>query len=139
MTADRITEITNKLNLPLGEYVIFGGSTLSLSGIRDSKDIDFFVTDKLAKQLALNGWKEVLGEKPHLVKFIDGYEIQAFNVWNTGAWQPKIEEYIKNPEIIKGLPCMPLEGLYEWKAATRRTKDLKDMELIKEYWDRSKN
>lgn len=124
------------LRLPTTDYLVFGGGCLAALNLRMAEDIDLFITEKLYNRLLKQGWQEtrVGKRKPYLVTNKNGVEIQAFSVWEGEGWQPQIANYFNYPEIIKGIPFMPLDQLYQWKAATRRPKDLVDMALIEVYW-----
>lgn len=139
MDAARLQGLIHKLKLPSGDFVLFGGTILAALDIRDAKDIDIFVTDQLFGQLEERGWekKSQADRPPYLVSSIEGVPVQAFRVWEGGQWEPKITSYLKEPQMVNGLPFMPLIELYAWKAATRRPKDLEDMVLIDRYWDKN--
>lgn len=46
------------LNLPYGQYVIFGSGPLEAHGIRKTRDVDLLITTKLYKELKTRGWQE---------------------------------------------------------------------------------
>lgn len=70
---------------------------------------------------------------PYLVTEINGTVVEAYRAFENKKWQPKFQRYLIEPELIEGYRFMPLDELYEWKAATRRPKDLRDLRLIDEY------
>ena len=52
-----IIQKVQKLNLPIGEYVVVGSAILELKNIRPAQDIDLVVSSKLFKDLQYQGWK----------------------------------------------------------------------------------
>lgn len=126
-----------QLNLPAGEYCLFGGSSLAIRGIRPTPDIDLFVTPQLYEELKKRGWKEVFVKKGMycLESKSNGLESEACKTCGEDdTWIPNIQEYINNPEVVEGIPFMSLKALYEWKADTARQRDLDDLKLIDDYW-----
>jgi hypothetical protein len=99
------------LNLPKGEFVIFGGASLTVRDLRDCLDLDLFITDRLYNLLLADGWveKSENDKTPYLTTEKDGISIQAFRVWEGGSWKPNILAYLRSPEVVEGLPFMPLD------------------------------
>jgi hypothetical protein len=128
----KLIALIKTIDLPVGQYALFGGACLAIRNIRNLNDLDIFITDKLYDKLCADGWHEISTEKrkPYLITKIRGIDIQAFKIWEGVGWQPDIRAYIDNPEVVQGIPFMPLTELYKWKQETRRPKDLKDLKLI---------
>lgn len=129
-------QFIEQVDFPAMQYVVFGGASLTIRGLRDCNDVDFFVSDRLYAGLRQNQWAETSTNKrkPYLVNNIGGVAAQAFNIWEGGRWLPDISRYITAPELIDGIPFMPLDELYEWKKATGRAKDLADLVIIEQFW-----
>ncbi len=134
---DEIIELVEQLDLPKGQYCLFGGSSLAIRNIRPTYDIDLYVTQKLYGELKKQGWEEIKLDNfmPYLYKKFSKFECEAFTTYNKNdRWIPKIKDYIESPEVVEGIPFMPLKELYDWKADTARFKDLADNKLIEAYW-----
>jgi hypothetical protein len=119
------------LNLPVGEYAIFGGGPMGIRNLREMHDIDIIASDRLFDEYTdKQGWrlKEIYGYRDWLKN--DELEIEMGRDWHEG-WG--VEKMIKEADIIDGLPFVKLEYLIEWKKFFRREKDLKDIELIEEF------
>ncbi len=125
-----------KLNLPIGEYLVVGGSALAARNIRQYDDIDLIVTNKLYEKLKKDGWeeKEKVINHFHLYKY--NAEV-AKNFSHIEGCKLITENVIKNADIIEGVPFMSLDDLIELKQAMGRDKDIKDIELIHEYQKRN--
>jgi hypothetical protein len=138
MYREQILEYLKRLELPDDGYCLFGGCCLAIRNIRPTDDIDMYVTKDLYEQLKQSGWQEIKekGRMAYLATEIDGVEFEAFVTSDSKGWQPKIQEYLKQPEIIDGYRFMPLSELREWKANVRRPKDTIDIKLIDEFWTR---
>jgi len=113
-----------KLNLPKDKYAIFGSGPIAIRDIRKSKDIDVVVKDDLYKEL-LRKHKEF---KPGQIKIGN---IEIFAPQNTAIDNP--EKVIDRAEIIEGFKFIRLDDLIKWKQKLGRPKDLKDIQLIKDY------
>lgn len=126
--------ILNKLKdlkLPLNEYVVTGAGIMEVLGIRESSDIDIAVTKKLFNKLRDTGdWQEVeMYGKIFLKK--EGVDIIPELNWE--KYTTTTEEAIASSIIVEGFPFMNLDELCKFKIALGREKDLKDVELIREY------
>ncbi len=125
-----------RLNLPEGEYVVFGSGPLWVRGIRESSDIDILACGSAwqwAKENGKVGIKEYSGLE--YASFADG-NIEIYNRWYPGEWDA--DSLIKHAEIIDGIPFVPLAQVMNWKKVMGREKDEKDLVLIKTYLSKSK-
>lgn len=127
-----IFEKVKNLQLPIGQYVVFGSGPLEAHGIRQCRDIDLFITSELYQKLKSEGWEEK--EWPDG----DGYylkkdDIEADDTWHYGDYNPAPEEIIADAEMIEGIPFAPLDEVRAWKIAFGRPKDIEDVRLIDDY------
>ncbi len=129
-----ISEI-KELNLPLGQYVVFGSGPLVIHGIRETRDIDLLVTKELYSQLKNEVWEEK--ELDSGGNYLSKDVIEVDDSWSYGSYNPAPEEIIAKAEIHHGIPFAPLTEVLKWKEAFGRPKDIQDAELIKEYIDRT--
>ena len=116
-----------KLNLPDGEYAIYGSGPLAIRGIREARDLDVIVTDSLYQELKEKYPKDSKKERIKIEK------IEIYPCW---AWEPQIkglEGAIKRAELIEGLRFVQLNDLVNYKKKMGRPKDLNDIKLIREY------
>lgn len=126
-----IIQKIKELNLPIGEYVVIGSGILDVLGIRKAHDIDIAVTKKLHREMRKTGkWKE---EKRWGKIFLknDVFEIIPELQWD--AYDTTTEEAIKSATLIEGISFMNLDELCNFKKASGREKDLKDLILIEKY------
>lgn len=126
-----IFERIRNLNLPVSEYVVFGSGPLAAHGIRESNDLDLFVTDKLYKKLKKNGWTEKSWSDAGYYLEKDG--VQMDDSWNYGKYRPTFNEIIDKAKFINGIPFAPLTEVIKWKKAFARPKDMADIKLIESY------
>ena len=121
-----------KLNLPIGEYALFGSAPMGVRGLRECRDIDIIVTNGLWKEFLDNfGWKLVKTQDKD--KYSDGLERDGIELWKD--WWPgwDVNKLIKEAEMIDGLPFVRLEKVLEWKKFIAKEKDLKDVELLEKF------
>lgn len=118
------------LNLPKGEYAIFGSGPMGIRGIRQMNDIDIIVTHKL-----WNAFMDKSGWELRQVDGLNGLKNKELNIeiWKDWWIGWEVEEMINKAEIIDDLPFVRLEMMIEWKTLVAREKDLKDLELIKNW------
>jgi hypothetical protein len=121
---NHLEELT-ALNLQPGDYVIFGSGPLAVRNLREAKDIDFIVSDKIWPDLKNKYLQYYNPEK----NFVSVGNLEFSNTWPDIAGNP--QELIKKAEIIEGLPFVRLEYVLEWKTNRGSEKDLRDIELIK--------
>ncbi len=132
-----IFERVRELNLPLGQYAVFGSGPLEAHGLRDAIDIDLLVSPALYEVLKSKGWKEEMVIDRNQSKLTDG-EVEAMMFWNYPGYKPDEILLISEAEIINGLPFVRLKEVLAWKRVCGRVKDMADIKLIETYL-RNKN
>src|SRR3989338_6325571 len=124
-----------KLNLPRGKYALFGSAPMGIRGIRQCKDIDVVVDESLWQEYKNKPeWKYQTTKNgvEHLSKGI----IEFWHNWL--PWYKNVNKFIKNAEVIEGLPFVQLKYIIEWKKLFGREKDKKDLQLIEQYQSENK-
>lgn len=115
------------LNLPDGQYTIYGSGPLAVRGIREAKDLDVIVLDELYQKLKE---KYPADSKKERIKI---GEIEIYPYW---VWEPQItqlDNIIKRAEMIEGFRFVCLDDLIDCKKKMGRPKDFDDIKLIKDY------
>ncbi len=130
-----IFDQVKSLNLPLGQYAVVGGGVLATHGIRDFKDIDILITRELFDELKKIGWtiKVTSGGSTNVV---NGIVEAGPDIIYCKNYEPDIAKVIKEADIINGIPFMNLHELVKFKKALGREKDLVDVGLVEEYWEK---
>ena len=124
-------EKLKKLNLPFGQYAIFGSGILVAKDIRNASDVDIIAKQALFNKL-WEKYSECIVNKPFRCLIINGIEI-VDNRWDNDNNQESTDKMIDNAEIIDGLPYVNLQDTILWKTQQNREKDLRDIELINNY------
>lgn len=119
-----------RLNLPIGQYVVFGGGPLMAHGIRDTADVDLFVTPTLYQTLKADGWEETELHGPNGGLYLVRGIYEADDTWHYGDYAPTPEEIIAVADMIQEVPFAPLGEVLKWKRAFGRPKDVADVGLI---------
>lgn len=117
------------LDLPLGQYAVFGSGPIVVRGLREGADIDLVVTPELYARLR---------ETPEWTARPrdDGGETLArddFDVMERlefPGYAGDVPAMIADAEPIEGVPFVRLPELRRFKAALNRPKDHVDLELI---------
>ena len=119
------------LNLPLGEYALFGSAPMFVRGLREEMhDVDIVVTEKLwEKMQAVPGWKMETANSGDPVLRCE--KLELFGGWAPGEWD--VDALIRTADVIDGLPFVTLANVLKWKKAYGREKDLADVKKIEEY------
>ena len=125
MNKQEIIDNLKKYNLDKKEYYILSGASLVLQNIKETTyDIDITVTKKL-EQYLLNNYKceiEKIDENNIKVYYIDNILNFSTNLYNK-------DEII----IYNNYPVQSLEAIIKLKTKLNRTKDIRDIELIKKH------
>jgi len=130
MINEELFKRARALNLPIGEYAIFGGGPLGIRNLREIHDIDIIVTDNIYNQYKdKKGW-EIRDTENDNGLANEELAIEMWKDWGNG-WD--INKVIEEAEIIEGLSFVRLEWLLQWKKFLNREKDLKDIEIIERY------
>jgi hypothetical protein len=134
MTAREIIQKVKELDLPEGSYIVFGSCPLAAVGIRESSDVDLFISEDLWQHLTDDGWQQV--EKEGDDKPLEHTVFDAHTNWDFGNYNPTLGELLETAFVIDGVPFASLDEVRKWKSASGRPKDLKDLEMIDEYLSR---
>jgi hypothetical protein len=126
---DTFTKI-KKLNIPLGKYIVIGGTSLEARGIRKANDIDLLVLPDEFERLRGKRFEEKLYPDGNVTLVGNGFEIGTRFIVN---YEPSAVDVIKRAEIINGVPFTSLNEEIKFKKAMGREKDLKDIKLIEKY------
>lgn len=127
----------NKLNLNPENCVIIGSGILQALGIRNSNDIDAVVKQDTYDSLKKSGKFTV--EEYHVRETLEGGLFEIGTDWNVLGKKYCYDDLLKVSEIIDGVRYNKLEFLLKCKKSwvenkTSRPKDMKDIELIEEYF-----
>jgi hypothetical protein len=114
------------LDLPLGEYAIFGSGPMVVRGIREGRDIDIIVTKSLFEKLRDRYAEYIHDEKLELGKI----ELSAKCLDYSDG---EIMSLISTAEVREWLSFASLDEVIKFKKRLWREKDIKDIELIREY------
>lgn len=134
MTKDEIITKVRELNLQKGSYIVFGSCPLAVAGIREANDIDLLVSDEVFAELKRAGWQELYKSPDDIPLAKDVFE--AHNNWNfstSQSYNPTLKTLLESATVIDGVPFASLEEVLKWKKASKRPKDLADIELINKY------
>ena len=125
-----------EMNLPKGKFVIFGSGPMGIRGLKESHDLDVIVTEDIfndfKKRSDFKGFK--LDKKKSGNEYLEKDGIELYENWHPGDWD--INKLIQEAEIIDDLPFVKLEDVLKWKKLKMREKDIKDIELIEDYFNK---
>ncbi len=121
-----------RLNLPVGDYAIFGSGPLIVRGIiRGSNDLDVICRGRAWQNVKKMGEREYLSKYDvTIVTMCDG-RLTFGSEWGIGEFDTN--DLIDSAEIIDGLPFVCLEHVVSYKKIRKWTKDLKHLEALKAY------
>ena len=116
------------LNLPLGDYVIFGSGPLLARGwIDEVGDLDVLARGDAWTRAQELGTIQYLNEWDVVVVNI-GPDITVGTRWAIGDVDTDV--LIETSEVIDGLPFATLDAVVAYKKLARRPKDLAHLEII---------
>lgn len=153
---ERVIRICRDLALPASQYVINGSGSMIMHGItaeergKEMGDLDIFCATRVWFELLAKArpmiprrisWSLFTTDPSDVKRRVDpaylyadvhGLEVNIFSEWRR---RPRgnfdVGFYIANAVKIDGIPCAPLQFIYDWKATTGRAKDQIDMEVLK--------
>lgn len=130
-----IIQKIKELNLPKNQYVVIGSGILDILGIRKANDIDLSVTKSLHQKLRDTGEWEEFERYGKIFLKKDVFEVNGELNWD--KYETTTEEAVKTSLVVDDVPFLNLEETIKFKTASGRKKDLKDIELIKKYYEKS--
>lgn len=128
MTKKDILKSIDDLNLDYTDYCIISGGALVLYGIRpETEDVDIFINE--------NGFNK-LKEKYEIIS----KEYKYKDLYGIGSDIELLFREFDSSIVYKidGYPVLKIEEVLKWKVDNHRDKDLKDIELIRNYLDNKK-
>jgi len=130
MSNKEIFEKVKEMNLPIGQYAIFGSGPMGVRGLKICEDADLIVSKELwDKYKSDPGWK--LKTAACGTDGLCNGLVEFYYIWKPGEWDA--DQLIADAEMIDGLPFVKLKYVLEWKKIYNREKDLKDIKIIENY------
>lgn len=116
------------LNLPEGEWALFGSGPLLLRGwITDIGDVDVFARGHALRKAESLGVPEPIGEAGNECIRI-GDDLTVLKTWPFGP--ANIDTMIDTAEKIEGIPCVRLEHIVAYMERFDRPKDRERLAII---------
>ncbi|NNJ47204.1 MAG: hypothetical protein HKP18_05170 [Acidimicrobiia bacterium] len=116
------------LDLPAGDYAVFGSGPLIVRGIVEAtNDLDIICRSEAWERVREVGEISSFDDGNECVNLLDG-RITFGVTWKYGAFD--LDELIDTAEIIEGLPFVQLEHVVAYKEAADRPKDRKHLEQL---------
>lgn len=122
----KFEELKN-INLPAGNFAVFGSGPMCVRGLRECRDLDVVVTEKVFNEYLRNSDWELKERNNSKYLKNKNFEIELWKDWVLGDYN--IRELIKDSEVINGMPFVKLEYVLKWKKINNREKDLKDIKI----------
>lgn len=127
-----------QIGLPDNNFVVVGSAILQIKNIREANDLDILVSKNSYEQFkSSSGWKLIernpIGREKW--EFIEREYVQIYFRFY-GAKEYNLDYFLINPshaEVINGIHFISLKELIRSKQEWGRPKDIKDIDLIKEY------
>jgi len=128
MTAQTIIHKVQELALPPGSFIVFGSCPMAAVGIRESQDIDLFITEETDALLHRRGWQRVDSKAGDLQ--LEYAEFDTHTNWHIGSYNPSLQGLLATAMVIDDVPFGALEEVKAWKSVLGRSKDIADIALI---------
>lgn len=123
------------LNLPAGDFAIFGSGPLLVRGVIDEvNDIDIICRSAAWRHAQELGESVYLAEYDINIISIDGGRITLGKTWGYGDFDINI--LIDSAELIDGLPFVRLSYVIAYKRIANRSKDRAHLQALRStsYW-----
>lgn len=132
MNAAAALELLHAVDLPVGDYAVFGSGPLLVRGIiEDAGDIDVIARGTAWKKALDHGELTYLPDEDVTVAgFFDG----ALSVGTTWAFGTvDIDDLIETADFFDGVPFVRLEHVITYKRIANRAKDRNHLRLVAEW------
>jgi len=136
MTKEEIISRVKILDLPKNSYVVFGSGLMAVLGIREAKDIDLFVSQKIYKNLENKGWKKIYKGPNDSPLFYDVFEVH--DNWNFSSYNPSLEDLLTRAVVVEDVLFASIHDVRQWKNASYLPKHMNDIKLIDRYMNKNK-
>src|SRR5688500_16832104 len=103
-----IAEIVG-LGLPVGQYIVVGGASMTIRGLRDTSDIDLVVTPSLFDHLATLGWAQK--PRPNGHPGLKRGHVEVYLDVTTPSHSPSVEWLLAHADHHLGIPLVDLDTL----------------------------
>ena len=124
-------ERLRQLELPQGDFVIFGSGPLIVRGIIEAtNDLDVLCRGPAWEYVQTIGRPEYLSEYGITIFSIDGGRISFGNRWAIGDFDT--DTLIDSMEWFEGLPFVSLQYVSAYKILANRPKDRKHLQAMRE-------
>jgi hypothetical protein len=133
MTAsDRdLFDLLRSLELPLGDYAVFGSGPLIIRGIVEAtNDLDVISRGRAWEQALSRGNLVSLPDGDEIVSCFEG-AVTVGRSWAYGDFD--IDELINTADVIDGIPFVRLEHVVRYKEIAARQKDLTHLGLLADH------
>ena len=120
-----------QLELPVGDYAVFGSGPLMLRSIIElTNDVDVICRGEAWERVCALGEPEYLEEYDVTVVAMENGTLTFGNRWAIG--DPNIDDLIDTAEIVDGLPCVRLEHVFAYKELAGRDKDRSHLDAARQ-------
>lgn len=135
MNSAEAFDLLRSLDLPLGDYAVFGSGPLLARGIIEhANDIDIIARDAAWEQALEQGELNYLPEEDVTIASFFGGLVGVGVSWAYG--EVAIDDLIDTAELYNGVPFVLLDHVITYKQIAGRDKDHAHLERI-EQWQRT--
>ena len=128
MSASDLFDRLRALDLPLGDYAVFGSGPLAIrSIIDDPTDLDVLCRDRAWELVASRGTPTQLEDGTEIV-VLHGGLLTFGRSWAIG--DVDVDSLIDTAEVIDGLPFVRIEHVVAYKRERLTPRDREHLELI---------
>jgi hypothetical protein len=125
------------LELPTGDYAVFGSGPLAARGLIEfSTDIDIVARSKAWEKAEEYGTPEETRARFGDVISLFENKIEIYNGWPNGNWN--IDTLIETADIIDGIRFVNLQNVLKWKKERNLPKDVVQIKLIEDYLSKTR-
>ena len=122
MNAAKAIDLLRSVDLPLGDFAVFGSGPLLVRGIiEEAHDVDVIARDAAWQQALEQGELEYLQDEDVSVVLFFGGALSVGTSWAYG--EVDVDELIDTADTFDGFPFVRIEHVVAYKRIAGRAKD----------------
>lgn len=124
--------VVSDLGFHSDAFIVVGSGILAALELREASDVDIIVSPETFQRFEANpAWQRKTFDDGTYSLACGDCEIMLD--WDSPDRRPNLSDLKGDEIVIDGIPFISPSRLLAWKERVRRSKDLKDIEILRDY------